>query len=178
MVDKWPLLEEKEGYASVPFNVLEKTYRIPKKNTEFTAHVLKIPNWANIIAQNEDGHILLIRQFRFGTDKIEVEIPGGCLEAEEDPMHGAKRELLEETGYIAKIWHQIGVVDANPAIQTNKCYTFYCSELEATGKTDFDENEDIEYFFVSKDEVDTFIKEGVITNTYIIAAFYWFEKFR
>jgi 8-oxo-dGTP pyrophosphatase MutT (NUDIX family) len=173
MLEKWSLQKIENKLHTRPFDVLMKEYIKPDQKTCFSASVLKCPNWANIIAMNDEDKILLIRQFRFGTDKIEIEIPGGVLESNEDPLIGAKRELEEETGYISDHWQQIGFVDANPAIMTNKCYSFLAKNIKTTGQTHFDEDEDIESFFATESEVQTLISEGKITNAYIIAAFFW-----
>lgn len=174
MLKKWTLQKTEQKLHTKPFDVLAKEYLKPDQKTPFIASVLKCPNWANIIAIDAQQRFLLIRQYRFGTDRFEVEIPGGVLEIGEDPLEGAKRELREETGFIGEKWCQIGIVDANPAIMTNKCYSFLVEDVQSTGQTEFDEDEDIEFFFATPVEVQKFIEEGQITNAYIIAAFYWY----
>lgn len=177
MIKKWTVEKVSEVFKSHPFNVLEKHYKKPDNQGNFTGYVLKIPNWVNIIAYNEKNEILLIRQFRFGTDEIALEIPGGVIDQGEEPLKAAMRELKEETGYEGKNWKQIGVVDANPAIQTNKCYTFV-AELASKGDTNFDPDEIIEMELASMGKTNQYIKNGKITNAYIIAAFHWFDLFK
>ena len=171
-LNSWTLKKSTITYTSKPFTVLEKRYE-KKDGSNFTANVLKTPNWANIIGLNEKNEILLIKQFRFGTDGVECEIPGGVLELGETPLEGAKREFEEETGYKSNDWVQIGVVDQNPAIQTGKCYSFLAKNIKPSGTLNWDPDEEIEYMFESREEVEKNIKNGIITNTYIIAAFYW-----
>jgi 8-oxo-dGTP pyrophosphatase MutT (NUDIX family) len=177
MVHPWTLLDTQQVYSRRPiFNVLEKHYRKPGSPSEappFRASVLSCPNWVNIIAINPAGEILLEKQFRFGTDRIELEIPGGVIEPNELPLHAAQRELEEETGYISSAWKQIGVVAANPAIMSNSCYTYLAEAITSTGETHFDPDEDIEYFFASKSEVARLLKSGGIVNAYVVAAFHW-----
>ena len=172
MIENWQLLKERKMLEAVPFNVLRRDYLRPDKKGEFNAFVLQMPDWVNIIAYNAKNEVLLIRQFRFGSSNVELEIPGGCIEEGEEPLAAAKRELKEETGYEGDDWEFLGVVDSNPAVQTNKCYTFRCKVGEK-GTTNFDENEIIESEFVAKEKVRDFIRSGKITNTYIIAAFFW-----
>lgn len=173
MIKKWKLISEKKGFSSKPFDVYEKNYEKPENGGKFTAFVLHTPNWANIIARNARNEILLVQQYRFGTDKVELEIPGGCIDSDEAPIDGARRELKEETGYISKKFQQIGVVDANPAIQSNKCYTYLAEDLSDTGELNLDPDEDVECQFYPMEKVQKFIRSGKITNTYIIAAFHW-----
>jgi 8-oxo-dGTP pyrophosphatase MutT (NUDIX family) len=174
MLQKWIVNEEKTIFKSFPFNVVEKQYIKPDQD-KFKAYILQMPDWVNIIGIDSENKILLIKQFRFGTDLIELEIPGGIIESDEKPKEAASRELEEETGYKVepKNLKQIGVVDANPAIQTNKCYTFLAENISPSGKINFDEDEIIEHEFFTPNQVREFIRSGKITNSYIITAFHW-----
>ena len=172
-VKKWPLQSEREVYPTRVFRVLEKHYFKPDTTKNFTASVLKCPNWVNIIGINPKGEILLERQYRFGTDRIELEIPGGVIEAGEDPLMAAKREMKEETGYVSDQWHLLGVVNANPAIMTNQCFSYLALNLQPKGEIHFDADEEIEYLFKPAAEVRADIRNGIITNVFIIAAFHW-----
>lgn len=173
MIGKWELLKEENVFSCIPFKVSKKTYKEPKKGSKFEAYILDVADWANIIGINENNEVLLIRQFRFGTDLIELEIPGGVIEKGEAPLKGAIRELKEETGYLTKSIIQIGCVDSNPAIMNNKCYTFL-AKLGEKGDVNFDPNEDIESEFVTQDKIKDLLLNGKITNAYIVAAFNWY----
>ncbi|MHA1871570.1 MAG: NUDIX hydrolase, partial [Promethearchaeota archaeon] len=116
MIENWQLLKERKMFEAVPFNVLRRDYLRPDKKGEFNAFVLQMPDWVNIIAYNTKNEVLLIRQFRFGSSNVELEIPGGCIEEGEEPLAAAKRELKEETGYEGDDWEFLGVVDSNPAV--------------------------------------------------------------
>ncbi len=129
-----------------------------------------------IIGFNEEYHILLIRQFRFGTNKIELEIPAGYIEPGESPKEAAIRELKEETGYSVKNVKQIGVVDANPAIMNNKCYTFL-AELSEKGDIKLDPDEIIETEFATQSQCFEYLRQGIIKNAYIVVAFFWFALY-
>jgi ADP-ribose pyrophosphatase len=173
MLREWQLQSIKRVLLTHPFNILEKQYLKPDQKSPFTAYVLECPRWANVIALNAQQEILLERQYRFGTEQIEIEIPGGVIKVNELPLEGAQRELEEETGFISSNWQQIGVVAQNPAIMNSHCYTFVAHDIRSTGQTHFDIDEDIEFFFASRKEVNSMIRAGQISNAYIIAAFYW-----
>ena len=173
MLKEWKLLKSQKIFERGLFKILRKSYNKPDKCEKILAYVLDLLDWVNIVGLNEDGNILLIKQFRFGTDKIELEIPGGIVEFGESPKDAAIRELKEETGYIIKNIKRIGFVDANPAIMNNKCYTFL-AELSDKGEVNFDPDEIIEMEFASPKQVKKLLKEGKITNAYSVLALQWF----
>ena len=177
MVEPWQLKDERSMYRSKPFEIIERDFLTPRDNRRFTASVLKAPRWANVIATNDKKEILIIRQFRFGTLKIEWEIPGGVVEADETPLEAIKRELKEETGYITTKWVELGVVDQNPAIQTSQCFTFLAKNVQSVGEQSLEEFEDIDFEFLSIDDVQNLIIDKKMVNTYIVSAFYWYGQF-
>ena len=70
-----------------------------------------------VLPLTEDGHVLLVEQFRHGTSGVTREIPAGKLEKEgEDPLTAAKRELKEETGATSARWIDLGSYYGSPAI--------------------------------------------------------------
>ncbi|HMD61926.1 MAG TPA: NUDIX hydrolase, partial [Opitutaceae bacterium] len=72
-------------------------YRHPKRGErEFV--VLHAPDWVNVVAVTPGGELVLVRQFRFGSNSLSLEVPGGVIEAGEDPLAAGVRELSEETG--------------------------------------------------------------------------------
>ena len=73
------------------------------------------PDFVNVVAVTGDGQFLCLRQTKYGIDGVSLAPVGGFLEAGEDPLAGAQRELLEETGYEAAEWISLGCyrVDAN-----------------------------------------------------------------
>ncbi len=173
-MERWKLHKIWERLKTPPFNVIEKKYEKPKGLGKMRAFVVDCPDWVNIIGITKDKKVLLIEQFRFGTDDIELEIPGGVVEDGEDILLAAKREFEEETGYQSDDWKLIGTVDANPAIMNNKCYTFLANNIIPSGQINFDPDEIIEQKMVPFSEVRKFVINGTITNAFIIAAFHWF----
>lgn len=173
MLKEWKLLKSQGIFERGLFKILQKSYNKPDNSEKFLAYILDLLDWVNIVGLNEDGNILLVKQFRFGTDKIELEIPGGIVEFGESPRDGAMRELKEETGYTVKNIKKIGFVDANPAIMNNKCFTFL-AELSDKGEVNFDPDEIIEMLFASPNQVKKLLKEGKITNAYSVIALQWY----
>ena len=76
-------------------------------------YVLHYPTWINVIAETEDGRLILERQYRHALDVVSMEICAGVVEKGETPLEGAQRELQEETGYIGGEWTELMTIAPN-----------------------------------------------------------------
>lgn len=132
--------------------------------------VFEVPDWCNVIAETESGEIVMVWQHRFGTDELSLEIPCGVVDAGEEPLAAARRELSEETGYDADPLEPVCVFAANPALQNNKCWTFLAKNARLAGETSFDEVEDLEVVLVPKREIAKLIDDGTVTHALVVVA--------
>jgi 8-oxo-dGTP pyrophosphatase MutT (NUDIX family) len=139
-------------------------------------HVLDMPEWINVIALTDDGQVPMVRQYRYGTESLTLEIPGGMCDPGEDPLEAARRELKEETGYESDDWSPLGWVHPNPSIQNNRCHTFLARGAKKTSEPDPDPNERIVQELVPLDEIADRIAGGEITHALVIAAFRFYEQ--
>jgi ADP-ribose pyrophosphatase len=96
-----------------------------------------------IVATPAPNELVLVRQYRHPVRSLLWEIPAGTAEPHEAPADGAKRELREETGYVAGRIRPIGSVWMTPGFCSELMHFFYADEL-APGDPDFDEDERIE----------------------------------
>jgi len=129
---------------------------------------LQFPAWVNIVAITEKNEIIFIRQYRFGSDRVELEIPGGAVEEGEPPLEAGLRELLEETGYAGENGRIIGKVCPNPAIQGNFCYTVLVEKVRKVAEPALDEMEDIEVLTVPEGEIFALVKDGSISHGLVL----------
>ena len=125
----------------------------------------------------EDDEVLFIRQFRFGTDEITLEIPGGMCDGDEPPLEAALRELREETGYDATDVTELGWVHPNPAIQNNRCYTYLARGLSKAGVPTPDPHESFELVKVPLAHVPALIDSREITHALVVTAFKLLDGF-
>lgn len=172
-IKPWRELERKELLTSRIFTVNQSLSRSDSSGKESNFVELDCPDWVNIVVLTEDDQVLMIRQWRHGTKEICLEIPGGMVDPSESPLDAAKRELLEETGYQAESWQQIGMVKPNPAFQTNRCFSFLAEGAKKVAEQDPDENEEIEVLEMDLASIPGRIVAGEIQHALVICAFYF-----
>ncbi len=171
--DIWKRIKSKEIADCRVFRVREDFCQRNTDQTEHTFFVIENPDWVNIIALTKDEQVVLIEQFRHGTEEIILEIPGGMLDENENPEIAARRELLEETGFEAREFIYLGKSHPNPAIQNNTIYHFLAKDCEKTGETNFDEHESVVTKLVPYNNVKKLIADGEITHALAVAGFYY-----
>jgi len=151
MIKKWNVLNSEQLVSNNIFSVRKDRSVSPITGDEHDFFILEAPDWINVIALTENGEIVLIEQYRHGSQSVTIEIPGGMVDPGEHPLQTAKRELLEETGYAGENWLQIGEVFPNPDIFT---YTRPHTEISKL------------------------VSRGKITHSLVVAAFYWYTLYK
>lgn len=145
-----------------PWKILETSYPFPWIRVDkcelgngnlLDATTFQFRSWANIVALTRNNEVVMVKQYRHGVSEVLLEFPGGVVEANEDPMVGAQRELLEETGYQASEWMELGKMYPNPALQTNTLYCYLALDAEQVSGQSLDAGEDIEVHVMPLDEL-------------------------
>lgn len=144
----------------------------PRTGAAHDFYVLESGSWVNVIPLTPAQEVVLIRQYRHGTREVTLEIPGGIVEPGDSPQEAARRELREETGYEAEKMVDLGFVHPNPAFLDNRCYTFLAPSARRAGPQTQDEKEDIHVLLEPLAEIPRLIREGAITHSLVVAAFY------
>lgn len=144
----------------------------PRTGQEHDFYVLDGADWVNVIPTTPAGNVLLIEQYRHGTGEITVEIPGGAIDpGDAGPLAAGRRELLEETGHEAREWIDLGFVHPNPAIQSNRCWTYLANGCFRVAEPRLDPGEDISLREATPEEVRELLRTGGITHALVVAAF-------
>jgi 8-oxo-dGTP pyrophosphatase MutT (NUDIX family) len=115
----------------------------PVDGREGDFFILECPDWVQVLALTPQQEILLVRQFRFGTKRLSLEIPGGILELDEEPIAAAIRELREETGYEGSHPEIHTTNYPNPAIMNNRLFTVLLRQCRPVGEQELDPMEEI-----------------------------------
>lgn len=123
-----------------------------------------------IIPVLDDGRLVLVRQYRYLSDKFSVEFPGGGIAMDESPAEGAKRELLEESGYSTENLIKIGAFEPSNGVIKDMSHIFIATELEKIEEPKVDEFEQTEVMFRRIDEFEDMINRGEIWDGQVLAA--------
>ena len=128
-------------------------------------HLLEYDDEIMVLAMTKSQEVVLIKQYRHGVQEAILELPGGSVDDNESPLEAAKRELLEETGYLSDTFIQVGYGSPNPAIYTNMIYYFLALDVEQLGhQSDYD-SATIELVLLPLDEVTNMAKRGGLPHS-------------
>jgi 8-oxo-dGTP pyrophosphatase MutT (NUDIX family) len=166
----WPQVSEQTLARYALFELQRVARRSPTTGSEHSFLRLVAPDWVNVVAITEDRRMILVEQYRHGTNRVTVEIPGGAVDEGEGPAAAAARELEEETGYRADDLVHIGMVHPNPAFLTNSCWTFLALGCRPVGEICPDASEEIAVRLVEPAAFTRLIDERVIEHALVIAA--------
>ncbi|HEY8748305.1 MAG TPA: NUDIX hydrolase [Tepidisphaeraceae bacterium] len=143
---------------------------------KFKREVVVHPGAVVVLGLLENDIVLLIRNRRYAVGQVLLELPAGTLEKKEDPMNCAGRELLEETGYLARRLKPIGSYFTSPGILSEKMYAFAAYDLQKQ-QTALEEGEEIELEPTPFDEAIRMIGDGRIQDGKTIATLMMFDRF-
>jgi 8-oxo-dGTP pyrophosphatase MutT (NUDIX family) len=172
---RWEILDRTEEAACRVFSVVRKLCRHPVRGREDDFYVLESSDWVNVVAVTPDGRMVLVEQYRFGSEELSLEVPGGLMDLGENPIETAERELREETGFVGRRSRLLGSVRPNPAIQSNQCHIVLIEEAERLVDIDWDENEELAVQLTSVAEVYAMAHSGKITHALALNALFLFQ---
>jgi ADP-ribose pyrophosphatase len=171
MPETWPLVSSRLLHELRIFRLRIDRLLSPRTGGEYEFVVVDASDWVNVVPITTDGNVVMIRQFRAGTGRVTLEIPGGCLDGAESAREGAERELLEETGYGGGDWTSLGSIEPNPAFLNNRCHTLLVEGVRKLAEPAQEEREDIETIEVPLREIPALIASGAISHCLVAVAF-------
>src|SRR5687767_3609963 len=172
---RWLKLSQRAQLQTGIFDVIGTVYRHPARSAEREFVVIRAPDWVNVVALTPDRQIVLVRQFRYGIDEFSLEIPGGVIDAGEDPMVAGVRELREETGFTGAPAKRLGIVYPNPAMQSNRCHFVFVENAVRSHELEWDTDEEIQVVTLPAEEVLAMAHSGGILHSLVLNALMLFE---
>lgn len=138
--------------------------------------VVELPTGAGAMALTQNNEVILIKQYRYPINEIMIEIPGGFIDAGEQPEVAIRRELLEETGYSFAEIHLLGETALNPGVLNNFTYMFLATGGVKTNAQKLDANEEIEIMLKPLEEVrQMLMRHEIKQSMHALCMFYGFE---
>ena len=149
--------------------------RLPDGNTCMREYI-KHPGAVAMLALLDNGNLVMERQFRYSPRQEFIELPAGKIDLGEDILLTAQRELLEETGYVAREW--IHLTTAWPCIgYSDEKIEYYLARGLTHQGSQLDEGEFLEVFELSLAEAIDWMRQGKITDSKTIVGLFWLEKY-
>jgi ADP-ribose pyrophosphatase len=161
-------LASRQIYKGRAVNIRVDT--VQKANgTETTREVVEHSDCIAVVALDEQGNVLLVRQFRHAVDRFLLEIPAGGIEPGEEPIDSVRRELQEEIGCFPRKIDKLGGFYATPGYGTEYLHCFVATDL-VPARLVAEDTDDIELVRVCPDDIPTLIAAGEICDAKSIAA--------
>ena len=156
------------------FRVRRDHSRSPRNAAvEHDFYCIEAPDWINIVPLTARSEVVLIEQYRHGSDEVTLEIPGGMVDAGETPSAAAERELFEETGYLPREIIFLGKTRPNPAIQNNWIHTFLARDVTFESEPVFESTEHTVVRLVPLADIPALIADGTINHSLVVVGFHW-----
>lgn len=176
MIKPWPKLGTKPVGDFRIFTIRSDRKQSPRTGKEHDFFVIDSVNWVNVVAMTPGRELVMVEQYRHGSNTVELEIPGGMMDPHEtSPVAAGERELREETGYTGTDARIIGEIFPNPAIMSNTCYTVLVENCRLTHPVEWDHSEDLVTRLVPAADIPRLIATGKIRHSLVAVALYHFD---
>lgn len=169
------LVSGEEVYAGSFLSLRRDVVRLPD-GSETVREYVRHPGAVAVVALLEDGRVVMERQHRYPHGRDFIEIPAGKLEPGEPHFETAKRELQEETGYVARKWVRLGVIHNAIAYSDEAIEIWLARGLEQRA-AQLDAGEFLEVLALPFEETLAMIRDGQITDAKTIAGLLWVKTF-
>lgn len=172
------LLESQVGSEEVLkghfLHVFRDTVRLPDGKHATREYVIH-PGAVMVVAQLDDGRVVLERQYRYPVQSVMLEFPAGKLDPGEASLACAQRELLEETGYTARQWARAGVLHPVISYSTEFIDIWFARGL-TLGERKLDAGEFLDVFTATPTELLDWCGNGRVTDAKTLTGVLWLQN--
>lgn len=161
----WRTIDREPVFDASPWvRLYRETVELPSGRVLDDFYHVRLPDFCVIIAKTPDHKFVMVRGYKHGVGGTNLSPPAGMLDEGEDPMTAAKRELLEETGYQASDWKQVGeyVTDGNRHCGT--MYLFVATDAVRVQAPQDDEAEPLRCELLDANQLQQALFRGEIGN--------------
>lgn len=169
---EWEILSSEYIVESPWYRLRRDVCRLPDGSVIEPYYVREHEGFAVVFAVTVAADVVFVRQYKHGFGALVLELPAGMLEPGEDPLSCARRELEEETGYLATRFEKVAEFIADPTSSTGVSHVFVAFEATPAGTLARDPAEDIDVVLVPIDEVVDEVRAGRIRAQGQVAAVY------
>jgi len=169
-------LHSEQVFEGIFFKVSRDTVALPNGKTAQRDYI-RHPGAVMIIAQCDDGRVVVERQYRHPVKQVFIEFPAGKIDPGEPPLETAIRELKEETGYTARHWQYLCTIH-NAIGYADEHIDFYLATGLTRGASQLEAGEFIEVYTESIDNLLEQVRCGAITDVKTVIGTFWLEKIR
>jgi 8-oxo-dGTP pyrophosphatase MutT (NUDIX family) len=162
-VGPWTRHERRVGYRNPWITVWHDDVTRPDGQPGIYGVVHFENSAVGVVAIDDHDRVVLVGQHRYAFDEVSWEIPEGGSPSNEDPLEGARRELLEETGLTAGTWREIGRWQLSNSVTDEAAVAYLATDLEQ-GEARPEGSEQLEVRWIPFDEVMVMVRSGELTD--------------